>query len=303
MYDACYTNLWWPFSTSIHSNILSHKMSNCGEATWNIRVPGVVAMDTATPLADPTRGFFVIRTLASDWQHVSALVFKISVRNYVNGVRVLQVLVDQPVDAFQSPDLKLTFRGLARLKQHQPRRAQAITPEMLSRMSEFVDRSNTLDLVVWTAILLAFFCLLRKSNYVPDSQKAFDRSKQLCREDVAVGPDCLVVHIKWSKTIQLAERTLHIPVLAIPNSPICPVKAFQQMVSEVPAGPDDPAFCIPSKKGNKPLTYRVFQSRLKQLVHKAGWVAAAFSSHSLRRGGGGGGGVRVWHTGLRYLGS
>ena len=60
-----------------HSNILSHKMSNCGEATWNIRVPGVIAMDTATPLADPTRGFFVIRTLASDWQHVSALVFKI----------------------------------------------------------------------------------------------------------------------------------------------------------------------------------------------------------------------------------
>ena len=207
-----------------------------------------------------------------------------SVRNYVNAVRVLQVLVDQPVDAFQSPDLKLTFRGLARLKQHQPRRAQAITPEMLSRMSEFVDRSNTLDLVIWTAILLAFFCLLRKSNYVPDSQKAFDRSKQLCREDVVVGPDCLVVHIKWSKTIQLAERTLHIPVLAIPNSPICPVKAFQQMVSEVPAGPDDPAFCIPSKKGNKPLTYRVFQSRLKQLVHKAGWVAAAFSSHSLRLG-------------------
>ena len=61
------------------------------------------------------------------------------------------------------------------------------------------------------------------------------------------------------------------------------------MVSEVPAGPDDPVFYISSKKGNKPLTYRVFQSRLKQLIHKAGWVAAALS----RRGwvGGGGGGV------------
>ena len=34
-----------------------------------------------------------------------------------------------------------------------------------------------------------------------------------------VGLDCLLVHIKWSKTIQLAEPTLHIPVLAIPNSP------------------------------------------------------------------------------------
>ena len=60
-----------------HCNILYHKMSNCGEATWNIRVPGVVAMDTATPLAVLTRGFFVIRTLASDRQYVSVLVFKI----------------------------------------------------------------------------------------------------------------------------------------------------------------------------------------------------------------------------------
>ena len=127
--------------------------------------------------------------------------------------------------------------------------------------------------------------MLRKSNYVPESQKSFDKFKQLCREDIAVGPDCLLVHIKWSKTIQLAKRTLHIPILAIPNSPICPVHAFQQMVDRVPAGADGPAFCVQTKQGLRPLTYRVFQARLKQLVHKSGWVAAAFSSHSLRRGG------------------
>ena len=154
-----------------------------------------------------------------------------SVRNFVNGICVLQVLVDQMVNAFQSPDLRLTFRGLARIKQHQARRAQAIMPEMLSRISERVD-PNTLDLVVWAAIFLAFFCLLRKCNYVPDSQKTFDRSKQLCREDAAVGQDCIVVHRKWYKAIQLAERTLHIPVLAIPNSPICPVKASQGLSAD-----------------------------------------------------------------------
>ena len=45
--------------------------------------------------------------------------------------------------------------------------------------------------------------------------------------------------------------------MAITNSP---VKAFQQMVSEVPAGPDDLAFFVPFKIGNKPLTYRVCES-------------------------------------------
>ena len=111
------------------------------------------------------------------------------------------------------------------------------------------------------------------------------KSLQLCRGYIAVGTDCLLVNIKWSKTIQFAERSLSIPVIAIPNSPICPVRAFQQMETLVPAGSDDPAFCIPGKSSLKPLTYRIFNARLKQLVHQAGWVAASFSTHSLRRGG------------------
>ena len=96
-----------------------------------------------------------------------------TVRNCINTVRVLQVLVDQPIEAFRSPDLKLTFRGFARLRQHQPKRAQAITPEMLCHMHKFINVSDTLDLVVWAAILVAFFCMLRESNYVPESSLAY----------------------------------------------------------------------------------------------------------------------------------
>ena len=57
------------------------------------------------------------------------------------------------------------------------------------------------------------------------------------------------------------------------------------MGDKVLAGPDDLAFCVQTKQGLRPLTYRVFQAQLKQHVHKSGWVAAAFSSHSLHCGG------------------
>ena len=82
-----------------------------------------------------------------------------------------------------------------------------------------------------------------------------------------------LVKIKWSKTIQLAERTIHILVLAIPNSPICPVKAYWQMVDKIPSSSDDPAFCVPSKEGNQPMTYHLFQSLHERLVLKFGWLA------------------------------
>ena len=75
---------------------------------------------------------------------------------------------------------------------------------------------------------------------------------------------------KWSKSIQFAERNLSIPVIAILNSPICPVRAIQQMEMLIPASPDDPSFCFPGKSSIQSLTYRIFNARLKQLVHKPG---------------------------------
>ena len=209
-----------------------------------------------------------------------------TVKNYINGVRVLQMLYEQPLGAFHSPELKLTLRGIARLKQHHVHQAQAITLEMLKGMAAHVDFKSPQDIAIWAAILLAFFCLLRKSNYVPISGDAFDAEKQLCRRDIIIGTNCLLVHIKWSKTIQFAQRALVIPVLAIPNSPLCAVEAYKNVVKMVKANPSDPAFSVPgTRRRPVPLTYSIFQNRLKELVHLAGWDSDLFSSHSLRRGG------------------
>ena len=210
-----------------------------------------------------------------------------TVQNYISGVRVLHLLSDQPLDAFVSPDLKLTLKGVLRIKLHQPCQAQPVTLDMLLAMEEFVDKSSPTEVVLWTAILIAFFCLLRKSNYVVDTEKDFDSRKQLCRRDVSVGQDCLLVDIKWSKTIQFGQHSFQIPVLAIPESKLCPVALYRRMIQIVKAGPEDPAFCLQGKQGPQPVRYALLQSYLKGLVRLAGWDPYAFSSHSLRRGGGG----------------
>ena len=68
-------------------------------------------------------------------------------------MQVLHMLTDKPMEAFHSPNLKI----LKNLKN-----------------------------------LLAFFCLLHKSNYVPISVKKFDKTRQLCCGDIAVGTDLFV---------------------------------------------------------------------------------------------------------------
>ena len=88
--------------------------------------------------------------------------------------------------------------------------------------------SNPFDSTIWTLFLIAFYCMLRKSNLIPTSSRTFDHTKQLCRSDLMLISNMLVVNIKWSKTIQSSERVLEIPLTSV-DSPLCPVTAFKNM--------------------------------------------------------------------------
>ena len=59
---------------------------------------------------------------------------------------------------------------------------------------------------------------------VPVSVADFDSNKQLVRSDVKVLNGALVVFIKWSKTNQVGSRLLKFPLVAIPDSVLCPVQ-------------------------------------------------------------------------------
>jgi hypothetical protein len=47
----------------------------------------------------------------------------------------------------------------------------------------------------------------------------------------------LVIKIAWSKTIQFGDRKLEIPLVKIPNSPLCSYQAYTNMCKLVPADP------------------------------------------------------------------
>ncbi len=208
-----------------------------------------------------------------------------SVRNYLNGVKVLHLLSDASTVAFQSFEVKLTLKGMRRLKAHHPKQAAPITVPILQAFFLLLDVTKPFDATCWALILIAFYCMLRKSNLVPESAHKFDPTKQLTRSDIQVNSKCLLVHIKWSKTIQFAQRKLTIPLLAIPGSHLCPVQAYTNMLKLVKAGPQDPAFSLLSNHGIIPLTYRQLLNKIKSLAAGSGFDPSAYSTHSLRRGG------------------
>ena len=90
--------------------------------------------------------------------------------------------------------------------------------------------------------LFTFYLMARLANIVPKSAKSFDPRRHLTRGDVAVTSHGLLVTFKCTKTIQFGERLLHIPLLRIHDSPLCPVSAYLRMIRLVPARQSCPVF-------------------------------------------------------------
>ena len=69
----------------------------------------------------------------------------------------------------------------------------------------------------------------------------------LRRKDVRFRNNVMYVTFRRTKTIQFGERQLHIPLLSIPGSPLCPVSAFNSMVRAVPASKTQALFLRPGR--------------------------------------------------------
>ncbi|CAG2232772.1 unnamed protein product [Mytilus edulis] len=208
-----------------------------------------------------------------------------SIKNYLNGVRLLHLYNDLEFPYLQSFSLKLTLKGLQRLNPYLPRKALPITPLILKQIYEFMDLNDTQDKTFWSLFLLAFFMMSRKSNLVPNSEKEFDENKQLCRGDIIIENDVLIIILKWSKTIQFGQRKLRIPISSIQGSILCPVNAYKNMIKAIPAVKKDPAFCKVKKGRILPITYKEYQNKLRYLIQKTGRNSLFYSTHSFRRGG------------------
>ena len=96
------------------------------------------------------------------------------------------------------------------------------------------------------AFLLTLFLMAGLANIVPPFRQCFDPSRHRILGDVATNQHGLIVTFKCTKTIQFGERKLHVPLLLLPGSPLCPVSTYHRMIRLVPASSWSALFVSPS---------------------------------------------------------
>ncbi len=210
-----------------------------------------------------------------------------SVKNYVSGIRTLHKFLGlpfPPIDAFFPA---LFFKGLARTNPHYPHQKAPITPAILLSIHSILNFSDPSSHSFWAACLLAFFSFARKSNLFPPNLKAFnkDPSKHLTRGNIQICSYGLLLTFVWSKTIQSGGRALHIPICSIPNSILCPLRAYTNMLTLFPAPATSPAFLVLSPTLPAPLFQSAFVAKLRSSLALLDLPPLSFSGHSFRRGG------------------
>ena len=117
----------------------------------------------------------------------------------MSGVRTLHVLMEVPFNGADNIELKITMQGLKRLKPHAVRQAAPLSPQILCKIYGLLDTTRPFEATRWSLLLTAFFTLSRKSNLVVTGAKRFDMDRQLCRSDVLIGDNGLLVQFRWRK--------------------------------------------------------------------------------------------------------
>lgn len=165
------------------------------------------------------------------------------------------------------------FRGLRRTLGDKSKPKEPVTPSILVKFLSQLRMDTISDTAIWSAALIAFFALLRRSNVVG-----------LRRSDIKFVPDGLEIELRWTKTIQFSERSLIIPIPRIPGSPLCPYQATMLHFRKTPfVLPTGPAFV--TNLTSTGLSANLFISSLKTALAKYGYDQSQYSGHSYRRGG------------------
>ena len=194
--------------------------------------------------------------------------------------------------ASRNPLLKLVLKGARRVHAYNSsnqRCRQPITLEVLQTLLRLLKSSgchlNQRDQhMLSAAFILAFYGLLRISEFTVPSKRAFDPRRHTTMADISWGSRHYTLTVKYCKTDQLGRgHTLYIPK---GRGITCPFKAMHRYcshISKTGTRADNYAPLFRFKSG-EPLTRSNFLTHLRRFLALAGYSPSAFNTHSFRIG-------------------
>ena len=233
------------------------------------------------PVEDEVLAKFVIFQSASCSYH--------TLKVYLFGIRTWSLKMGYEWKPWSTRfQVYAAMQGLKRLFGATQEQKLAVSPALLLTMCAFLDMKKHNDVMLWAAMLVAFFGMFRKDNITVGKVGAFNPRSNLTRGDFFKQNDMFWIRVKHSKTNQFQERFHWVPLMPVKGSALCPVKAVETALTLNPdAAETEPMFTWKKdeRASERPMTHSNFVKSFKYLVKRAGLTWKSYSGHSFRRGG------------------
>ena len=186
----------------------------------------------------------------------------------------------------RTPRLNYILKGIRKESavNHQPRERRPITFPIMKRLHMVLSQhpGNYNNTMIWAACCLAYFGLLRVSEFTTSSPDHFDSTTDLLLSDVALdsreSPTTVQITLKKAKNDQF--RKGHAIYLGKTTHAVCPVDALVQYLA-IRGGIPGPLFLLDN---NQSLTRASFSSALKKAFQELHMDHQQFNTHSFRIG-------------------
>lgn len=205
-----------------------------------------------------------------------------SIKNMVSSLASCYRQMGLCDQVFVTFKVRNALTSISKNIRHVPQPAQPLPPVILKKALRVINRLKEGPTLV-AGLVIMYHTLCRASNFCATTSTAFDPTRQFTRADVGVTQSALTIRHKWSKAHQQASHLTWITIPVIEGSPLCPRKAYCDMLGAVPTRyPHQPLMCF--REGNHmPITYirRIWNSVIQALRLPAD---KKYTLHSLRRG-------------------
>jgi integrase len=206
-----------------------------------------------------------------------------TIKNYISAIKSSFKLHNVPIQPFLSPQLTLTLASLNKNWVPNLSLKPVISPFQLTKIIAYASKFP-LNPIYNVAYIFGFMAMLRISNLAPTSPSLFDSARHLRRGDVTIVNGTLFIHLRWTKTLQKYHQSARIPLFPIPNSQLCPIRAFINLQKIYPVSPNSPFLSFVSAGKLHIVTQSHLNKVFKRIVLSLGYHQA-LTFHSLRRSG------------------
>ena len=212
----------------------------------------------------------------------------VTIRSYISGVRSLHVERLGYVAWESGKRLPQLLKGIGRKFPASVRKRAPVTVDVLRQWIKLLDLKNFLHLELWVAILLAFFGLMRKSEFAVPVGVEFDRVIHMSRGSVVFSYDKegklagMRLWLAQAKCDQ--ERKGAWIHFAWVGGWMCPVSWMELLLRRRPrAAQSEPLFMSSSGLGMSTAQFSIAVQGLA--VRSPACAGADITAHSLRIGG------------------